>query len=327
MGKKSKKKTTSSTSSLGGSTGDKQPKQQQNIKKMRSTDSMVNLTKPALASFYSTDIIKDTEDKASSLYKRSNLEKLKKKWAKSHGKSINDDDYDDDEVDEYYNDDLDFIKQRKERDFARFLRDEEFNKKWYIRSINLIYSGSVLFICGLLFGELSKFLFDNHDLQKGGLSIVFKNLVQLLDKIITVSKVTEYIGFGIQGIILGVILKISDNIFRPSKEKTGINRKNSFRSIIRLVNAMLGISLGVRRLPWTSSNQGSILWLLLNVIVWLFFDGSLSFLMSGIVQTLFIAFFYYNRFDHMSQLLYLINFHFLGMLFFGKLQRYLFKRL
>ncbi|CCC68802.1 hypothetical protein NCAS_0B07180 [Naumovozyma castellii] len=285
---------------------DKKKKSSQgNIKTMASTDSISTLTKPALYSLYSNDVLKSNEDKTSQLYKQANLNRLRRKG----GDFMDSSSEDLDELDEDHTD-VDM--------------DVEFNGKWYVRLIHLTYSFFILFTCGIVFGELAENLFDNDKLYKGMTAVILEDGVKLIDKVVPKSSVTNYIGFGIEGILLSLVLRVSDYLIRPNKDKIGQSKKNSFRSIVRISNAILGISLGVRRLPWTSSLQGSMLWLLVNVIVWLFFDGTLSILTSGVIQALLICL-TYSRGIETSQTLYLINFHFLGLLIFGKLSRYLFK--
>ena len=107
-----------------------------------------------------------------------------------------------------------------------------------------------------------------------------------------------------------------------------MNSDSSLFSILRIVNAMLGVAFGIRKLDWSSSLQAASVWGLLNIIMWLFFDGTISLLFESLISSIGIIISCYSEFDYnsreISQFLYFEDFYFLGFLIFGKLGRYLF---
>lgn len=131
-----------------------------------------------------------------------------------------------------------------------------------------------LFACGVAYGELARNLHDNHLVT-----------IHTLDIATSQNSVTFSLVFGAQGILLGFLTPLFDWLFpissseRTSKGKGGTD----WSSIIRAVAAFLGLSYGVRKLPWESSMQAAALWGLVNPFLWYILDGTRNgFILSSI---------------------------------------------
>ena len=138
----------------------------------------------------------------------------------------------------------------------------------------------------------------------------------------------DWIIYFIEGILFGSVIPILDLIFLQKQKVQEMNSDSSLFSILRIVNAMLGVAFGIRKLQWSSSLQAASVWGLLNIVMWLFFDGTASLLFESLISSIGIIISCYNEFDYnsreLSQFLYFEDFYFLGFLIFGKLGRYLF---
>ena len=195
-------------------------------------------------------------------------------------------------------------------------------KKLHQQIIIIIYAVIVLSIFGNIFAFLSNELYDNLTLKRGMLSITLHSIANYInDNIIPVDK---SIVFGILGILCGFVIPICDNVFF-SKYNYNVNSSNDFQSILKCLNSILGISLGIKHLRWKSSMQASSAWGLLNIIMWLYFDGSLSILSIGSIISFVSCIISFNTTtnDNYSLLIYIMDFYFFSLLIFGKLGRYL----
>ena len=104
-----------------------------------------------------------------------------------------------------------------------------------------------------------------------------------------------WVVFAIEGILFGCIIRFLDLVaeklqFSDAKSRNERERRGSIFSILRLVNAMFGVTFGIRKIQWQSSLQASGAWGLLNFVLWLFFDGSVSLLVSSLFASCGITF-------------------------------------
>ncbi|QID88114.1 Neuronal vesicle trafficking-associated protein 1 [Saccharomyces pastorianus] len=245
------------------------------------------LTKPALFSFYDEDITKnegDVYDKTL-LSNASQLEMVAPPDAVKHERSL------------------------------------------YVKIINFIAAIFILFIAGVLFPTVSECLFDNDQLAKGDIVSFLQHGLALKNKFVSDPNVVpDWAVFGIEGVILGSIVPFIDCFVKCRRlpNTRSSMYKNSLGSFIRCANTLLGIIFGIRKIEWSSSLQAAGAWSLLNIVLWLFFDGTLTVLISGLVVGAISAFSCTQYVSQLSQTLYFIDFYFFGFLMFSKLGRYLF---
>ncbi|AMD19386.1 HBR485Cp [Eremothecium sinecaudum] len=193
------------------------------------------------------------------------------------------------------------------------------SRKRYKKFFNFVISLSILGISGIAYHELSKNLHDNHLLHEEFTSRPLVLGVKLCQQL-SFGLFPTWAGYALEGIIFGSMLPVLD-YWRGVKVA-----KVSLSGVLRSVNAILGVAFGIRRVEWSSSLQASVAWFLLDGVLWLFFDGSLSVLLLGFTMGLITAITSYAEIVDLSQLLYFIDFYFLGLLFFGKLGRFLYQR-
>lgn len=135
-----------------------------------------------------------------------------------------------------------------------------------------------LFACGVAFGELARHLHDNPEVcpHTLDLSLSDNNLATYYSLV-----------WGAQGIVLGLLFPLLDWLFPEDANLKQGKSRSDWSSIIRAVSAFLGLGLGVRKLPWDSSEQVAALWGLLNPFLWYLFDGSRNgFILSALVAIL-----------------------------------------
>ncbi|BAO40378.1 Protein NSG2 [Kluyveromyces marxianus] len=178
----------------------------------------------------------------------------------------------------------------------------------------------VLSAAGIAYHELSKNLHDNHELHNDFTSHPLL-LAATIAQSLSFGYIPPWVAYAIEGIVFGSIVPILDWLF-------GIFDTNSISisSVLRSTNAMLGVSFGIRRIEWSSSLQASGAWFLLNIVLWLFFDGTFTMLISGIAIGLITCLTCYHHITDNAQLLYFVDFYFLGLLFFTRLGKYMYRR-
>ncbi|EDO18314.1 hypothetical protein Kpol_1039p65 [Vanderwaltozyma polyspora DSM 70294] len=265
-----------------------------------SVESFTNLTKPQLFSIYDEDITKSEDNE---IYKEMNK-----------GDAFNEDD----EILEMKSGSMGpaisrVISSNNPSSVSTVNHHKSSTFNEIIRIISIVL---VLSLSGIGYHQLSKNLHDNHqlhpDLASKPLLVVSK-----LSKVLTFGLIPDWAGYSLEGVIFGLLIPLFDYIFdiKPKPISTS--------SIIRSVNAMLGVTYGIRKVEWASSLQASGAWALLNIILWLFFDGTLSMFWccAGLGFATCAA--GYSNITHTSQLLYFMDFYFLGFMLFGKLGRYL----
>lgn len=192
------------------------------------------------------------------------------------------------------------------------------NRKLHVRFINVILATLVLSCLGMAFATLSGELYDNCSLKNGVLSLTLDKIAEWINQNIMVMPI--FAVYGILGMLCGFVIPLVDLVFIPS------HTTNDIHSILKCLNAMLGICLGVRHIEWLSSLQAAGAWGLLNIIMWLFFDGSTSIALMGSVISVIsctISYFSTSVIDY-AQLLYIMDFYFFSFLIFGKIGRYLY---
>ncbi|QHS73770.1 Nsg1p [Saccharomyces paradoxus] len=197
----------------------------------------------------------------------------------------------------------------------------------YAKIINIVAAFFILFIAGILFPMISECLFDNDQLAKGDIVSFLKHGIEIKNKIVAEpDMVPDWAVFGTEGVIFGSIVPFIDYFVRVQhqpKTRSSVY-KNTLGSFIRCANTLLGIIFGIRKIEWSSSLQAAGAWSLLNIVLWLFFDGTLAVFFSGLVVGGISAFTCSQCFSQLSQTLYFIDFYFFGFLMFSKLGRYLF---
>lgn len=196
---------------------------------------------------------------------------------------------------------------------------------------SFIFNLFVLAFSGIIYLEVSKNLHDNHKLHSSFTSkpviVIIKILKWVFNDNIPVVLERDWVIYAIEGILFGSVIPILDLIFLQKQKVQLQNNDSSLFSILRIVNAMLGVTFGIRKIEWTSSLQAASVWGLLNIVLWLFFDGSASLLFESLLASVGIIISCVYEFDdgwELSQFLYFEDFYFLGFIIFGKLGRFLF---
>lgn len=182
--------------------------------------------------------------------------------------------------------------------------------------VHLLFSWLVLGVAGIAYHELSRNLHDNHALHPELASKPLLLGVQLSQKL-SFGMIPTWAAYSLEGVLFGSLLPLIDHLRGKKTAST------SSSSVMRAINAMLGVEFGIRKIEWSSSLQASGAWFLLNIILWMFFDGTLSMLLIGAAIGAGTCITCYQDVTEYSQLLYFMDFYFLGLLFFGKLGRYL----
>ncbi|CAL9730192.1 protein Nsg2p [Monosporozyma unispora] len=196
-------------------------------------------------------------------------------------------------------------------------------EKFYQRVAYVLISLVILFWMGVVFAKLSTELYDNKSLKKWMLSYTLAKFTQWVQTAIPVS---PYIVYGTLGVLCGVSVPIIDKIIlKGGKASQDLDLK----SVLKCFNALLGVCLGIRTIQWSSSLQAATAWGLLNIILWLYFDGSASILFMGLfvsgisVVVTYTTTPFTNGIVPWFYLLYIVDFYFLSYLIFGKIGRYL----
>ncbi|CAR29302.1 ZYRO0G05478p [Zygosaccharomyces rouxii] len=252
--------------------------------KEKSTESISNLTRPQLFSLYDEDITKSADSE-------------------------------------------DYERIRSRGSAGSFSRPASSNsqmepgptpaKKRWAPFFRFVFAMVVLSLAGIAYHELSRHLHDNHKLHPELASRPLLVGVQL-SQFFTGNMAPDWAVYAFEGIFFGSCIPLIDYIFSIK------TRHASWLSILKTVNAMLGVTFGIRKVQWSSSLQAAIAWGLLNIILWLFFDGTISMFITCSTLGLLSCATCYSDITDKSQLLYFVDFYFLGLLLFGELGRYLF---
>ncbi|CEP61851.1 uncharacterized protein LALA0_S04e02146g [Lachancea lanzarotensis] len=185
------------------------------------------------------------------------------------------------------------------------------------KSVQLLWSLSLLGVAGISYNELSKQLHDNHELHAQLASRPLALGVEIC-RTLSFGMVPTWLAYALEGVLFGALLPLIETLGgRPVQTTT-------FASFLRCVNATLGVAFGIRRIEWSSSLQASGAWFLLNIVLWMFFDGTPSMLLGCLGIGTIASITCYRDVTDYSQMLYFMDFYFLGLLLFGKLGRYLY---
>lgn len=253
--------------------------------KEKSTESINNLTRPQLFSLYDEDITKSADSE--------DYERIRSKGSQTS-------------------------LSRPASSGSMLEQNSKLCKrsKWS-PVLQFFFAMMVLSLSGIGYHELSRRLHDNHKLHPELASRPLLVGAQLL-KFFTGDMVPDWVAYAFEGIFFGSCIPLIDYIFSVNTHHA------SWLSILKTINAMLGVTFGVRKVEWSSSLQAATAWGLLNIILWLFFDGTLSMFITCSSLGLLSCATCYGDITDKSQLLYFVDFYFLGLLLFGELGRHLF---
>ncbi|KAL3232444.1 Protein NSG1 [Nakaseomyces bracarensis] len=187
------------------------------------------------------------------------------------------------------------------------------------KATNFAFALVVLSISGIAYHQLSRNLHDNHLLHEDFASRPLLWGVKI-SQALSLDLLPDWFGYALEGIIFGSIIPLVDYICKVKLRPTSY----SLSSVTRSINAMLGVTFGIRKVPWSSSGQAAGAWGLLNVILWLFFDGTFSMFTQCSTLGLLCCLSCFHEITDVSQFLYFMDFYFLGTLMFGKIGRYLY---
>ncbi|KAK9452684.1 insulin-induced protein-domain-containing protein [Dipodascopsis uninucleata] len=141
----------------------------------------------------------------------------------------------------------------------------------------------LLFLCifGVAYGYLAAQLHDDHFVTSSTLKIdPLGNFI---------------LSWGILGLINGSLLPFVDSVtpskFGPGSQNT-VAAMLAWRSIVRSVGILIGVSYGIRRLQWSSTLQGAIVLAVLNPILWVIMDGSFNGFVISSLTAVFGSFFF-----------------------------------
>ncbi|CAL9735171.1 protein Nsg2p [Monosporozyma servazzii] len=196
--------------------------------------------------------------------------------------------------------------------------------KNYQKVSYVVISMAILFWMGVLFAKLSTELYDNKSLKKWMLSYTLAEFTQWAQSAIPVS---PFVVYGALGVLCGISVPVMDNILLNGGKAS---QDLDLKSVMKCLNALLGVCLGIRTIQWSSSLQAATAWGLLNIILWLYFDGSASILIMGLVVSGLSVIITFSTLTVTNggvpwfYLLYIVDFYFLSYLIFGKIGRYLF---
>ncbi|QLG74173.1 hypothetical protein HG535_0G00570 [Zygotorulaspora mrakii] len=250
----------------------------------KSTESISNLTRPQLYSIYDEDVTRSQDSNA--------YEELRR----SRGSQLDDNE-----------DTLNFIPRSNKAN----------SRSFYAKVIHFVFALFVLSISGIAYHEVSRHLHDNHLLHPDFASRPLIFGVQV-SKLLTGGMLPDWATYAMEGVLFGLAIPLMDFLFNIK------STRNSWFSVLKCANAMLGVTFGIRKIEWNSSLQAGGAWGLLNIIIWLFFDGTSSMFLGCSSLGLITCATCYRDVTDKSQLLYFMDFYFLGLLFFGKVGRYLF---
>lgn len=262
----------------------------------KSTESISNLTRPQLYSIYDEDITNSEETLSFEEIKRSRGESLDDRGLSTEPR-------------------LTFSAGSMLSNNSEL----KARKTWLSKTVNFFFATSLLSIAGISYHELSRQLHDNHLLHPDFASRPLSLGVEI-SNLLTGGRVPDWGAYAFEGILFGLSIPLMDHIFNIKTPR------NSVGSIIRSVNAMLGVTFGIRRVEWSSSLQAAGAWGLLNIILWLLFDSTSSMFFGCSFMGLLACASCYREVSDKSQFLYFMDFYFLGLLLFGKLGRYLFSQ-
>ncbi|CCK71783.1 Nsg1p KNAG_0H03690 [Huiozyma naganishii CBS 8797] len=184
--------------------------------------------------------------------------------------------------------------------------------------LNGVIAVTLLFWTGVLFAKLSAELYDNRSLKKWMLSYTLDHISKWVNTYVV--SVPAFAVYGVLGVLCGVSVPLLDEYVFQHRLDDGVD----FKSVLKCLNALLGVCFGIRTIQWSSSMQGAGAWCLLNVLLWVFFDGTWSILTMGTAVVLVSVVMGRGASSSLSYLLYIVDFYSFSFMIFGKLGRYLF---
>lgn len=187
------------------------------------------------------------------------------------------------------------------------------------KATNFVFALVVLSLSGIAYHQLSRNLHDNHLLHEDFASRPLLLGVKI-SQALSLGVLPDWFGYALEGIIFGSIIPLIDYMCQVRLRPTSY----SLSSVTRSINAMLGVTFGIRKVEWSSSGQAAGAWGLLNVILWLFFDGTFSMFTQCTLLGMLCCLSCLHEISDISQFLYFMDFYFLGTLTFGKIGRYLY---
>lgn len=301
---------------------------------MEKTDSVVNLTRPALYAIYNqSSLLSFNKDES-----YEDLE-LTKDEPSSHQSK-------------------DMLGSRVRSSVAKESATESNTKSITYQVMNLIVKVMALSVAAFIYNGLTKHIHNNHIPSTNSFDpLQFTNLLlrNFFDKLrlenkhnyYSVNLLNKLLAPTLQGLLMGLIHPLLDSKLPTILSKRLLSSNpdpyyasqysNLFNDLIRASITFLGISYAIRKLEWSSFLQISIVWSLLNPGLWLLLDGTISgFLSSFIIAmlaclgvyslnySLLNSYLGFQRHDFIAIWVWIASFFFCGLIIFGKIGRGLF---
>ncbi|CDK27822.1 unnamed protein product [Kuraishia capsulata CBS 1993] len=217
-----------------------------------------------------------------------------------------------------------------------------------VTTIMIIGKVLVLGVLGILFKELTRALHANNPLLPDISWFNLVNIIELSLKRVGLAPLLhltdtklEYVSGALEGIILGLIQPLFDRLTGTSA-KSGSTIVTT--TMIRSATALVGISYGLKKTEWTSPLQASLAWSCLNPCLWMLLDGTLFGFLSASTISLCsmvcvglsfgtgyeklewekLSMFEFDGLDETARVFWVGSFFFFGVIFFGKVGRWLF---
>lgn len=111
------------------------------------------------------------------------------------------------------------------------------------------------------------------------------------------------------------------------------HRRNMMSDLVRSLITFLGVTYAIRHIEWKSSLQMAMTWSVINPALWLLLDGTINgfvgsavvaFVASAIIYAQNLTYFAMDKESLITIFLYVGSFFFCGVIIFGKLGRFLF---
>ncbi|ODV82644.1 hypothetical protein CANARDRAFT_30680 [[Candida] arabinofermentans NRRL YB-2248] len=210
--------------------------------------------------------------------------------------------------------------------------------------IKFISKCLILCLFGNLFIRLTEEIYNSNttlpNLADYGIFYLFRDALIEIHKPLGISNLTpikvEILNSSIIGLIFGSIQPLFDNIF--FKKSISRTRTSLFdtSSIIRSTIALVGLSYCLKKYEWDSKLQASLIWSIINILLWVVLDSTSSGFVAASVGSISSMFLYiitdtridfetiYNDFDLLADILWIGSFLFISLIIFGKISRHLF---
>ncbi|KAK9480062.1 insulin-induced protein-domain-containing protein [Lipomyces japonicus] len=192
-----------------------------------------------------------------------------------------------------------------------------------LTALSLVARVSLLFVFGVAYGHLVTQLQDNHFVTSSTLNVSPAGSFTLT--------------WGILGLFLGTVFPIADTllpgVLGPKKPSSPSASMFGWSTIVRCVGIFIGVSYGIRRLPWNSTLQGAAVLAVLNPVLWYVLDTSVNgFVLStltAILGTSVFAWAYPSHLphtfgwteDYISVVIWIASIFFCSSIMFGTIGR------